>query len=36
MVKIYVSLIRCNRMKLMDVPPIWREQVKKEMEGING
>lgn len=32
MVAIYVKWVTSNRMSLLDVPSIWREEVQKEMQ----
>lgn len=33
MVKLYLRKINEGRMTIDDVPPLWREKVRKEMEG---
>lgn len=32
MVQLYVKLVREGKKKLEQIPPIWREKVKKELE----
>lgn len=33
MVQLYVKLVREGKKKLEQVPPIWREEVRKIIEG---